>query len=886
MVAADRARERVPSDAGDTAAQGEPAREVESRAAAARVLAFSLLLAAGTAAALTWGPISHFRVIRHLAPQPVAFVFLVLLFAAVNLAPLSIRFRGQVTLIVLSEVPILLGLVMISPKLLVVSRVLAEVIVFGLVRRQAWYKLAFNLAVGAMATVVAMAAYHAAIGNHSVTGPLGWAAAAAALVSAAVFTRGAIAVVLRLYGEKPKDRWAPDSARLFLALIPLASIALAVLVLDAATFDIAAVVPFTLIGYLIVFAYRRYLGLTDRFGALQQLYEFSRSVGGMSLETTSTGWAIVEQILDVMRTRRAELIVLDGPRAAHRLSVDQDERRTSERITLDSQSLVTLVALDHEPLLRSVRTGHRGREQMMDPILGDFEEAVIVPVVSSERVIGVLVAIDRAPGFAQLDEDDLRLFEALAAHASTTLERARLVEELRLEAEAKSHQATHDLLTGLPNRTLFVDAAGASLAATGRAAIALFDLDRFKDVNDTLGHGTGDALLCEVASRLLKVASGRATVARLGGDEFALVIPGVIGPEEATGIVRDIETAISRPFHIEGITLAVTASAGISLAPEHGDNVAVLLQRADIAMYHAKDKRSGLEMYSASHDSSMQRKLLLAGQLTEALATGKQLSLVYQPIARFETGEVVRVEALTRWFHPEHGQVPPDEFIGIAEQMGLIGRITDFVLREGCSQLARWRAQGFAIGLTVNLSGQDLGDRGIVQKISSRLREFGLPPDALSIEVTETEVMEDIREASRVLAELGELGVGIAVDDYGTGYSSLAYLHSLPLNELKLDRSFVGNIAANESNAIIVRSSIAMAHSLGLSVVAEGAEDELTCAMLADAGCDALQGYYLSPPLSGEDLSRWLATKPRLRFAQLASPHSFRLIPGRLQELG
>ena len=365
-----------------------------------------------------------------------------------------------------------------------------------------------------------------------------------------------------------------------------------------------------------------------------------------------------------------------------------------------------------------------------------------------------------------------------------------------------------------------------------------------------------------------------------------LVVPDIIGPEEALGIVRDLLAAIARPMDIDGITLAITAAAGVSLAPEHGDNVATLLQRADIAMYHAKEKRSGIELYSPAHDQSMQRKLLLGGHLAEALATGKQLSVMYQPIAGLVSGEVVRVEVLARWFHPEHGQVPADEFIAIAEQMGLIGQITNFVLTEACSQAAQWQRDGLDIGLAINLSGRDLSDRSLVRKVTEHLAANALPASSLTLEITETEVMADIGEASGVLGQLSELGVRIAVDDYGTGYSSLAYLHRLPVNELKLDRSFVANVAADQSNSIIVRSSIAMAHSLGLSVVAEGAEDEVTCAILADAGCDAVQGYYFSPPLGLDDLLRWFATHPRLRFShEIPSSRPLRIIPGRMEDV-
>jgi EAL domain-containing protein (putative c-di-GMP-specific phosphodiesterase class I) len=270
---------------------------------------------------------------------------------------------------------------------------------------------------------------------------------------------------------------------------------------------------------------------------------------------------------------------------------------------------------------------------------------------------------------------------------------------------------------------------------------------------------------------------------------------------------------------------------------------------------------------------------MLGGLLVHALETGNELSLMYQPIAGLASGKLLRFEALARWDHPELGQVPTDEFIAIAEQMGLIGEITEFVLTEACAQAAEWRDAGVTAGLAVNLSGRDLSDHSLVEKVAGRLAANNLPASSLTLEVTETEVMADIGEASGVLAELGKMGVRIAVDDFGTGYSSLAYLHRLPLNELKIDRSFVGNVAYDESNAIIVRSSIAMAHSLGLSVVAEGAEDELTCSVLADAGCDAVQGYYFSRPLSASSLRPWLETQPRLEFSRDLVP-TLRVIPG------
>ena len=852
-------------------------------------MAFSLLLGSCAAVLLVWGPVAGLPPVHHLGSQPAVAALLFVLFATAVLAPVSIHYRGHAELFVLTEVPLLLGLVIAAPPVLVLSRVLGEAFAFGVMRRQAPLKLGFNVASGALATAIAATVYRALlssfVGSPTVAiSPTGWAAGAIALTAAALSAHIAVAIVVRLHGPAQQRKYRLEFTTF--ALVLVSSIALALVVLDAAWWDPWAVVPLVSVGALIVFAYRGYLRLTNRFGALQQLYDFSRSVSGPYLETAGTSWAVLEQVQSVLRANRAELILVDEWPAVRHVALNGRERSSVERIMVDSSSVIAKAITQQQASIRvGTSSGSQRRDADIDPLLGAFRGAMVVPLASGARVLGALVALDRDEGFDPFDDDDLRLFEALAAHASTTMERAQLVEELRLEADSKWHQATHDALTGLPNRTLFLERASEALTETGRAAIALLDLDRFKEVNDTLGHSTGDRLLCEVGECLRRASSGRATVARLGGDEFVLVVPDIIGPEEALGIVRDLLAAISKPMDIDGITLAVTAAAGVSLAPEHGDNVATLLQRADIAMYHAKEKRSGIELYSPSHDQSMQRKLVLGGHLAEALANGQQLSVMYQPIAGLVSGEVVRVEALARWFHPEHGQVPADEFIAIAEQMGLIGQITNFVLNEACGQAAQWHRDGLEIGLAINLSGRDLSDRSLVRKVTEHLATHGLPPSALTLEITETEVMADIGEASGVLGQLGDLGVRIAVDDYGTGYSSLAYLHRLPVNELKLDRSFVANVAADQSNSIIVRSSITMAHSLGLTVVAEGAEDEVTCAILADAGCDAVQGYYFSPPLGRDDLLKWFATHPRLRFShEIPSSRPLRVISGRSEE--
>ncbi|MFZ0171836.1 MAG: EAL domain-containing protein, partial [Acidimicrobiales bacterium] len=776
------------------------------------------MLALISVALLLWGPITHpawASPLHALLPHPwIVAALLVVLSAAAVSAPVSFHHRGHTYLFSLSEVPLLLGLVFAAPWVLVVSRVAGGAIGLGVVRRQSPLKLAFNLANGAFTAAIAEVAYRAILRGGSPVGPSGWAAGAIALTLAALASQTAVALVVRMHGQRRQR--AARFEFLTWGLLLLASIGLAFVVLDAAwgvrpsaKTGSWAVLPLfvalLVVGGLIVSAYRGYLRLTNRFGALQQLYDFGLSLGGSQLEPAQTVWAILERVQSVMRASRAEVILTDEWPRGRRAALRDDQRSFENGIPLDGSSAIARVISEGRVSMHMRPFDPTAPARAADPVIGPFRDALVAPLTSGERVFGALLALDREEQLDPFDDDDLRLFEALAAHASTTLERARLVEELRLEAESKSHQAMHDTLTGLPNRTLFLERASAALAETGRAAVALLDLDRFKEVNDTLGHGTGDRLLCKVAECLVKAAHGRATVARLGGDEFAVIVTDIIGPEEAIGIVRDLETAVSQPMDVDGITLAVRASAGVALAPEHGDNVSTLLQRADIAMYLAKEKRSGIELFSPSQDQNMQRKLVLGGQLAQALAQ-RGLHVVYQPIATLETGDLVRVEALCRWNHEEFGHVPADEFIAIAAQMGLIGEITDFVLSEACAEAAKWRDSGVPLGVSVNLSGRDLSRPSLVDEVADRLAANGLSADSLTLEVTETEVMADLGEASRVLGKLRDLGVRVAVDDYGTGYSSLAYLHRLPLRELKIDRSFITNMATDRSNAIIVRS--------------------------------------------------------------------------------
>jgi diguanylate cyclase (GGDEF)-like protein len=832
-----------------------------------KVCGFALLLGLSTVALLRLAEAEHYSAARHITSLPVVFLALAAIWTGASLAPVSFHSRGETYLVNLMETPLLLGLVFAPPAITVLACLTADVAVLGLIRRQSPAKLLFNLALGACGVAIAVVTYHAILGHAKPVSPLGLAAGFAALAAASVTENVAVPLVARLNGQQVHR--ASGLETLTLTMFVVASTGLAFVVLNAAWWDWWAVVPLVLVAALIVVAYRGYLRLSQRFSALQRLYDFSHSLATRELEPAGAAAVIVERLREVLHARSAELLVLGQSGGIDRASLRDGDLSFGRVKSLDGPSLVADVLESGKPILKVSNPLFRGQSgNFSDPLLGQFRDAVLTPLMQGERAVGALVALDRDEALNPFDDDDLRLFEALAANAISSLERARLVEELRLEAEAKIHQATYDSLTGLPNRTLLLSRVAEVLAETGRAAVAILDLDRFKDVNDTLGHETGDRLLCEVARRLKRAARQRVTVARLGGDEFAVLVPGIIGPEEAVGIVRDLEKSISDVMDIDGMSLAIRASAGIALAPDHGDNVAALLQRADIAMYVAKERKSGIELYSPASDQNTQRRLTLGGQLLHALDDCEQLSVVFQPMADLTTGEIRSVEALVRWDHPSYGPVDPSEFVRIAEQTGLIGRLTDFVLAESFAHAADWVRAGLDVGLSFNLSGRELSDSEVVARIVGHLKRNGLPAERITLEVTETEVMSDLDSASDVLNELSDLGLRVAVDDYGTGYSSLAYLHKLPVNELKIDRSFVEHLGQSTSNRIIVRSSVAMAHSLGLSVVAEGAEDELTCAILADSGCDAVQGYFLSEPKTAEDLVQWLRSGAHLDYAR------------------
>jgi len=448
------------------------------------------------------------------------------------------------------------------------------------------------------------------------------------------------------------------------------------------------------------------------------------------------------------------------------------------------------------------------------------------------------------------------------AHQEAEAARAQAVQA----ADALQHQVLHDALTGLPNRTLLHDRLAHTLRLVERdassLALLLLDLDRFKEVNDTLGHQAGDALLRQVAARMRDAVRSSDTVARLGGDEFAVLLPGA----ERDGAVHAAQTlraALVAPMTVEGQTVHVGASIGIAVTPTHGHEAAVLLRHADVAMYIAKRAGSGYAVYDPRHDGYSTGRLMREAELRQALVT-HELVLHYQPLVDLRTGQTTGVEALVRWAHPTHGLLAPAAFIPLAEQTGLIVPLTRWVLEQAVAQQAAWARAGRPLAVAVNLSVRTLHDERLPETLAWLLRRSAIAPEQVTLEITESVLMADPAQARAVLTRLSALGVRVAIDDFGTGYSSLAYLKQLPVDAVKIDKSFVQSMGATETtkDTAIVRSIIELGHNLGLMVVAEGIEDRETWAHVRALGGDVAQGYYLSRPLPLPSLDRWLASSP------------------------
>jgi diguanylate cyclase (GGDEF)-like protein len=512
--------------------------------------------------------------------------------------------------------------------------------------------------------------------------------------------------------------------------------------------------------------------------------------------------------------------------------------------------------------------------------------------VVNNGLVATAVALSTGLSLTEVLADDVRFqlatssillglapVTAHAANFSVLMLPLLLLPMLGVHSNAKmalnrQREALHDNLTGLPNREFFRRRAEKALVTSEAQgtdlAIMILDLDHFKEINDTLGHHVGDQVLREVATRLVDTAPAGVTVARLGGDEFAAVLTDVGDQQDLLDLAALLAERLREPIVVDGVRMGVQASIGIAVSPAHAESVQTLLKQADIALYRAKSARGDVQVYRPEIDRHTVERLSLLGDLHAAVEQ-EEFVLAYQPQLCARTGDVLGVEALARWMHPRHGLIGPDVFIPLAENSGLISPLSRWGINRAVEALASWRGRGHDITVSVNVSARLLSDLALPAFVQEVLTRHGVPASRLVVEVTESTIMADPKRATEVLGELRELGVRLAIDDYGTGYSSLSYLRRLAIDELKIDKSFILQMGLDDNSAIIVRSTVELAHSLGLVVTAEGVEDSHTQQTLDDLGCDRVQGFLHSRPLPGHAIEPWLNTRRAARDDRLVA---------------
>ncbi|HWS34168.1 MAG TPA: bifunctional diguanylate cyclase/phosphodiesterase, partial [Actinoplanes sp.] len=548
-------------------------------------------------------------------------------------------------------------------------------------------------------------------------------------------------------------------------------------------------------------------------------------------------------------------------RRQHAQAADKLELALADVVSLgtpDDDRLATLLRADHAAYLSSVirmfdavDAGDPATVESIDATQTDPAFSRISDVITTASARHAETADDALNHLQQIEDSvfvtTIAGFGAGLALVAVFLIVANNYQKALLRQTADNrHRETHDPLTGLPNRTLLIERLQETIDRAPEdisTAVIVLDLDRFRDVNDTLGNECGDELLRQTAQRTRSVVRSSDLVSRISGDEFALLVPDTSVPESMT-LAHRLIAEVNRSFVIEGVDVDVEASIGIALAPQHGTTADALLRNAEVAMHNAKKIKTGAVLYQNVLKTDGAEHLRLLGDLRRALDTDDQLSLHYQPKIDLHTGHPCGVEALIRWKHPNRGMISPADFIPVAENTGLINPFTVRVLEMAIRQAHEWMAAGSPLPVAVNLSPRCLLDPDLIHQITSTLRSIGLPPSLLHLEVTETAVMADPAVALTALHQLKDLGIQLSIDDFGTGYSSMAYLKQLPVSELKIDRTFVSTMDTDPDDAILVRATIDLGHNLGLTVTAEGVETEAQATALSALGCDTAQGYH------------------------------------------
>jgi diguanylate cyclase (GGDEF)-like protein len=807
------------------------------------------------------------------APLHVSGVWLAVAFFACEVFALRVeRNQGESYGFTLALVPLAVGLVYAAPGALVVARVAGVVLGLALVRQRRPAEAVYEVAVHAAQNVAAIVIFRLVLGEADPIGVQGAFALLAGLVASYATAAGVLAAAIAAVAR----RWPGGRAVVVIArtgaMAGLLNAAIGIGLASALWDHPHVLLLLTAIVVGCVVSNRAYTGLAHRHSNLETHFEFVSSVVRSTdlSEITSSVLAAARKLL---RADDAVLLLR---------STGDDEPARRLRLGAAGPEVIEVSAAQHSADVRALMPRAVSRRVDLDPDsppwLRDMTaiSALAAPITGTDRsVVGALVVTQaRRKAIASFGDAHASLLGTLADQASIAIENGMLFRRLEREAVERAHQATHDPLTGLPNRALLTEELGAALegayAARGRVGLVVVDLDSFSQVVDAFGHSSADGLLIQACGRIRGLLPETATLARLSGDQFAIVMPDVDDADEVVGATRLLIAGFDPPFQTEGVLLALGINVGIAVYPEQAIDVPSLVQRAHIAADTARRHRSGWELYDPLNDPATPRRLALAADLREALETDG-LDVCFQPKVELATGIVRGAEALVRWNHPRLGRVRPDEFITIAEHTGDIRALTMVVMRKALAECRSWRDLGLDLSVAVNLSARNLLDLHLVDDVAAVIDEAGVPAASLTLELTESMVMSESQRSVDVLAGLNDLGVRLSCDDFGTGYSSLAHLRRLPISEIKIDKSFIARMTVDESDRAIARSVLALGRDLGLVTVAEGVESREGWDLLTSLGCDMAQGFVVCPPLTSRQFGEWLDRRQPDEFAYLGA---------------
>ncbi len=791
------------------------------------------------------------------APIHLAWPLLAAGFALGHFAGIRLEFRKQSHIVDLTDVMLLPALVFSHGGSVILAAMAGTAVRALWVRRQP-LKAVFNVVVHGLAATVALGTFHAVLGGAAMLSGRSWLAALAAVLSAEAVTEVCIRAVMALAAGRAAAFRPPNLRGVLTAFLTVSAI--------NATLGLAAVLMVwaSPLGGLLFLAVAGAVGaeyashgrLRVRHTTLSQLYDFEKALAGI-VEPDLVIASVLRQALTLFNAEVVELVLpADGTSTCYSLRAGEEDPARH-----DARHLVAeLIDAQSPPLLapRGVRDARvRGALESRG-----FRDAIALRLPSDvAETVAVLVVANRLGGdHVTFGKEDVGLAKTLVTSTAMALRSGELLGRLHAEIAQKEYQASHDGLTDLANRTLFsteLDRAITERHEGRYVGVLLIDLDGFKSLNDTLGHEAGDAFLQVLAGSLRDVVGDRGLAGRLGGDEFAVVVYDSASPADVLALAESLSTAARAPVALADTEVCLKASIGVSIAPLHGEDRFTLLRHSDLAMYRAKQHGGGVALHDDHHDRQIDRPSLIAA-LREAINTSS-LEMCYQPKIRFDTGAVAGAEALIRWTHPRYGVIDPEQFIGVAETSGLIRPLTRWVLGSVVAQCSAWHHAGIEINVAVNLSPVQLDDPSIAADVRRLLEVHDLPPSALTLEITESRALAGQPDDDHhVLGPLAELGVRLSIDDFGVGTSSLARIKHLPVSEVKIDKSFITDLASGTADDAIVASVIQLAHHLGLQVVAEGVETMATYRRLEAHGCDIAQGFLFRGALKPDDLVRWI----------------------------